>query len=204
MPLTHLTAGRGWLDTDAAASIYRIDTEIGHPLQITEAGRTWSQQDRHYQRYLKHGSPIALSPDAPSVHQEGEAIDSNEAQRLLDVMHRHGWRRTVYRNSKLVEPWHFEYFIKFDQYRNSGGNAAGSEDDMTPEERTMLKETHSMLLEVRDYLGARGGHNTKTPDTMGHKVNEIRDYLGAGGGKGTKSSDTVGHWVKALFEAREE
>lgn len=72
---------------------------------------------------------------------------------------------------------------------------------MTPEERKMLTDTHSMMLEVRDYLGANGGHQTKTPDTIGHKVNEIRDYLGAAGGKGTKSPDTIGHKVSKLFEA---
>lgn len=79
--------------------------------------------------------------------------------------------------------------------------AAGNftEDDMTPEERTMLKETHSMLLEVRDYLGARGGHNTKTPNTIGHKVTEIRDYLGAGGAKGNPNEATIGHKINALF-----
>lgn len=78
-----------------------------------------------------------------------------------------------------------------------GGNS--TEDDMTPEESKMLKEVHSMLLETRDYLGARGGHNTKTPDTVGHKVTEIRDYLGAGGAKGNKNADTLGHKINALF-----
>lgn len=83
----------------------------------------------------------------------------------------------------------------------TGGKLAGaeSEDDMTPDERKLLNETHSMLLEVRDYLGANGGHRTKTPDTIGHKVSEIRDYLGAGGAKGNKNEDTLGHKINRLF-----
>ncbi len=79
----------------------------------------------------------------------------------------------------------------------SGGNSV--EDDMTEDERRMLKEVHSMLLETRDYIGARGGHNTKTPNTIGHMVREIRDYLGAGGGKGTRSENTIGAKVNAVF-----
>lgn len=126
---TDLGHGRGWLDEAAAASIARIDAELGHAIQITEAGRTWAQQDVHYQHYLKYGSPIALSPDAPSVHQEGEAIDSDEAQKHIELMARHGWKRTVYRNKKLVEPWHFEYFASSDQHRNDPTPTTTEEDD---------------------------------------------------------------------------
>lgn len=84
----------------------------------------------------------------------------------------------------------------------TGGTAAGGsigDDDMTPDERKMLNECHSMLLETRDYLGARGGHNTQTPNTIGHKVTEIRDYLGAGGAKGNPNEATIGHKINALF-----
>jgi len=131
-----LAFGRGWLNGPAAASIRRIDRQIGHPLQITEAGRTWAQQNVHYQRYLRYGSPIALSPNAPSLHQKGNAVDSNEAQRVHAVMEDHGWRRTVYRyvNGKwtLVEPWHYEYFPQYDNHRHEGTASAGAgiEDDM--------------------------------------------------------------------------
>lgn len=103
----------------------------------------------------------------------------------------------------MDEPWHY---IDLDPWAAvpSGGNATpatteSEEDDMTPDERKMLTETHSMLLEVRDYLGARGGHNTKTPDTIGHWVREIRDYLGAGGAKGNPNEATLGHKINELF-----
>lgn len=114
--------GRGWLTKESAASIFRIDRQIGHPLQITEAGRDWAEQNKHYQHYLKYGYPIALNPNTPSVHQKGDAADSNEAQRILAIMTDHGWIRTVYRwvNGKwtLVESWHFEHFIERDNRRN--------------------------------------------------------------------------------------
>lgn len=125
-----LAFGRGWLNGPAAASIRRIDAQLGHPLQITEAGRTWAQQNDHYRHYLRFGSPIALSPDAPSLHQKGNAVDTNEGQRVHAVMEDHGWRRTVYRyvNGKwtLVEPWHYEYFPQYDNHRGEPATAGGS------------------------------------------------------------------------------
>lgn len=134
-----LTGGRGWLTARAAASISRIDAELGHRLQITEAGRTWAQQNTKWLRYQRQGHPIALHPDTPSVHQKGEAIDSDEAQRHLALMTRHGWRRTVYRNGKLVEPWHFEYFINLDTRRHApaGTETPTKTPDPLPEEDDM-------------------------------------------------------------------
>lgn len=125
-----LSGGRGWLTAEAAASIHRIDAQIGHRLQITEAGRSFFQQEEHWLRYLRNGYPIALNPNTPSVHQIGDAIDSDEAQRILAVMEDHGWRRTVYRWVKgkwtLVERWHFEYFIEKDNHRFAGKPAGGA------------------------------------------------------------------------------
>lgn len=114
MQTIDLGAGRGWLDTDAAKSIARIDAQIGHPQQITEAGRTWAQQKRHWDTYQRNGSPIALHPDAPSIHQLGNAIDTDE--RHVAVLNDHGWYQTVYRRGVLVEPWHFEYFANRDNH----------------------------------------------------------------------------------------
>lgn len=126
--MVDLGNGRGWLDGPAAASQFRIDAELGHPQQITEAGRTWDEQNDHYQHYQRYGSPIALSPDTPSLHQRGRAKDTDE--RLADVRHRHGWRLTVYRWVNgiwtLVEPWHEEYFQELDLYfsQTAADNAA--------------------------------------------------------------------------------
>lgn len=120
--IVDLGNGRGWLEAPAARSIARIDARLKHFMQISDAGRTWAEQNVPYQAYLRYlrggpWAPIALNPDTPSVHQKGFAIDSDEAQRILPVMEGHGWRRTVYRDGKLVEPWHFEYFEHLDNYR---------------------------------------------------------------------------------------
>lgn len=119
-----LTHNRGWLADDAALSIARIDRALGHPLQITEAGRSWAQQKAHWDRYVKYGKPIALHPDTPSIHQKGRAIDSDEAQKFVALMKEHGWTRTVYRNGVLVEPWHFEYRASDDRHVNEAVPAA--------------------------------------------------------------------------------
>lgn len=115
---TDLGHGRGWLAEDAARSVARLDRALGHPLQITEAGRSWTQQKTHWDTYQKYGRPIALHPDTPSVHQKGRAIDSDEAQRHVALMAEHGWIRTVYRGGVLVEPWHFEYDASRDKHIN--------------------------------------------------------------------------------------
>ncbi len=153
-----LGGGRGWLEDPAAKSIARIDREIGRRLQITEAGRTEEKQLEHWNNYQRNGAPIALSPyppprgNGPSVHQLGAAIDSNEAQRFVALMERHGWRRTVYRNGKLVEPWHFEYFWSLDQHRNEtitlaqvGGVWTFQEDDMPLNADTDYEAFKTML-----------------------------------------------------------
>ncbi|MFL2002007.1 hypothetical protein [Microbacterium sp. A1-JK] len=116
--IVDLGGGRGWLEEKPAKSIARIDARLKHFLQITEAGRTWDEQNKHWVIYQRDGYPIALNPNTPSVHQKGFALDSNEAQRIVPVMEAHGWRRTVYRNGVLVEAWHFEYFENLDNYRS--------------------------------------------------------------------------------------
>lgn len=157
----NLGFGRGWLNRAAANSIRRIDARIGHALQITEAGRTWAQQNAHYQHYLKYGSPIALSPNAPSLHQRGNAIDSDEAQRIHALMEEHGWRRTVYRwvNGKwtLVEPWHYEYFPEHDRHINKGVNDMGTIDP-TDANKQVIKDA---IFEFLDGAGARGSNGWK-------------------------------------------
>lgn len=143
MGMTDLGSGRGWLNDAPAASIRRLDRALGHPLQITEAGRTWAQQNAHWLTYQRVGRPIALHPDTPSVHQKGAAIDTDEGQNHVSLLADHGWKRTVYRwvNGRytLVEPWHFEYVIGNDKHRFDGeptGNtttpptASPQEDDM--------------------------------------------------------------------------
>lgn len=141
-----LGSGRGWLDTAPAASVKRIDRALGHPLQITEAGRTWGQQNVHWVHYQRYGSPIALNPNTPSIHQKGWAMDSDEAQRFVAFMAEHGWIRTVYRwvNGKwtLVEGWHFEYFIDRDKHRFDPTPTPGGKD--------VIKNTQDAKAKTKD------------------------------------------------------
>jgi hypothetical protein len=46
----------------------------------------------------------------------------------------------------------------------------GEGDDMTPDESTAL-------FQIRDYLGARGGLNTATADTVGYRVKDVQAAL---------------------------
>jgi hypothetical protein len=81
---TELGYGRGWAADDAAQSIFRIDTALGRPLQITSAGRTKAQNDALIARW-NAGDRTGLSykPSATSPHLSGEAIDSNDHAWLL-------------------------------------------------------------------------------------------------------------------------
>lgn len=169
--MVDLGGGRGWLNAGPAASIFRIDKALGHRMQITEAGRTWAQQNAHWQRYQKYGHPIALHPNTPSVHQKGAAIDTNEGQNHVALLARHGWRRTVYRKGKLVEPWHFEYFPDEDRYRSSTASTGGIAVDgkMGPSTITALQKAVGVTAD-----GKLGPNTVKALQTklkaMGHKI----------------------------------
>jgi hypothetical protein len=128
MQITWLAGNRGWLDAPAAASLARVDAQIGHYLQITESGRNRSQQQAHWDRYLAYlaGGPWAALAAKPgsSPHEFGNAIDTNE--RLVAILHDHGWRRPL-----ASEPWHFVYNYRLDNHR-FGGSASGSSVVPTP------------------------------------------------------------------------
>lgn len=110
--------GRGWLAPPAAASLKRLDRQLGHAMQTTELGRTWARQYEHWLTYQRYGNPIALHPNTPSIHQLGFAMDTDEGQRHVALLNENGWKQTVYRNGKLIEPWHFEYDASRDKHIN--------------------------------------------------------------------------------------
>jgi hypothetical protein len=115
-----LRGGRGWLDDGAAYSLWRLDARVGHLWQVSEAGRTWDQQNKFRQDYLNGvpGASFALPPDppgGPSIHQSGNAIDTDE--RVVWLLNEYGWFQTALARD---EPWHFEYDWWRDQHRNEG------------------------------------------------------------------------------------
>lgn len=112
MQTVDLGGGRGWLDAPAAASLLRVDRQIGHRLQITEAGRTGERQAYLHDGWVRRlpGFNYA-APRGESPHEAGNAIDTNE--RLVAVLAEHGWWRPL-----SFEPWHFVYRASHDQHRN--------------------------------------------------------------------------------------
>lgn len=124
---------RGWLNADAAASLWRVDAQIGHPLQVTDAGRTGEQQ-AHLRWLYENGQGSFAAKPGESPHEAGNAIDTNE--RLVDILHDHGWRRPL-----AFEPWHFVYWPNYDNHINES-----AEDDMTPDQAADLAAVKSALF----------------------------------------------------------
>lgn len=135
--------GRGWASPSAAASIRRIDAQLGRPADINEAGRSPEQANKNraawlaYERYLKGGpwapkAPYALGADQ-SVHCWGGAADSDDwyDPRAAAIWRDNGWRQTArYFDSKgrptaKDEPWHGEYSEHLDNHRNDPAPAGG-------------------------------------------------------------------------------
>lgn len=140
--MTDIGHGRGWLNADAAASLRRVDAQIGHPLQVTDAGRTWEQQAELRRLYeAGRGSFAALPGESP--HEAGNAIDTNE--RLVEILHDHGWRRPL-----AFEPWHFVYWPNLDNHINESGAQASAQ--VAPEEDEMFK-----LYFITDDVDGNGG-----------------------------------------------
>lgn len=122
--------GRGRLAPDPAASLRRVDVAMrsafGRAASINEAWRSPADADENYRKYLDylngHGpwAPIAL-PGDQSVHCFGYAVDTNDtSDAQMAIWNDHGWYWTVYRNGRLAERWHLEYFPSRDNHRNEG------------------------------------------------------------------------------------
>lgn len=125
MQTAELTGGRGWLAPAAAASVHRIDRQLGRLADVNDAGRSAEQADRNYaawRAYLAGGpkAPYAL-PASKSVHCRGMAVDSDDWYKpaAAAVWRENGWRQTArYPDQpKRDEPWHGEYFPDLDRHR---------------------------------------------------------------------------------------
>ena len=117
---TTLSDGRGWASDQAAASIHRMDEQLGRPVQITEAGRSIEDADANYRAWIayQNGGPWAprALPGSESVHCRGDAVDSNDTDAPWWA---NGWRETARSNDPdRDEPWHREYFPYLDQRIN--------------------------------------------------------------------------------------
>ena len=170
---------RGWLDAPAAESIARIDAELGYLIQITEAGRDYSRQEYLYHLYLAGKGNLALPPGT-SIHEFGRAIDTEAGRdpKVFEVLTRHGWKQTVYRNGVLVEYWHFEYFPENDRMKGEtpmamanlddsktwtgqriGGSLSG--DSLTVMIREALENQKTIIENQKWLMNQLGGSNTR-------------------------------------------
>lgn len=130
MNVVELSHGRGLLPAPAATSLHRLDADLGHPVQVTEAGRTYERQLYLWQQWQAGvaGFNPAWHPDdsrANHVLTDGRtgAVDSDQQTGV--PWEAHGWVLTV-----PHEPWHREYFIDRDQYVDSGDDIMGAADDV--------------------------------------------------------------------------
>lgn len=151
--------GRGRLARDAAASLARVDiamrSAFGRAADINEAWRSPEAADENYRKYLAYlrggpWAPIAL-PGDKSVHCFGYALDTDDTSDAhMRIWNDHGWFWTVYRNGKLAERWHLEYFANRDNHRNDPAPASTIVAPIPSEEDDML------ALKIN--AGSRGTH----------------------------------------------
>lgn len=117
--------GRGRARADAAASIKRIDRQLGRPADINEAWRSPEQANANRARWIAYQqgrgpkAPYALGAE-DSVHCEGTAADTDDHRdaRAAAVWRDNGWRQTARYSDSRDEPWHWEYFAHLDNHRH--------------------------------------------------------------------------------------
>jgi hypothetical protein len=128
MVLVDLGHKRGKLASEPAASVFRIDAQLGRPADINEAWRSPEKADENYAKWLayKNGTgpwaPYAL-PARLSVHCKGYAADSDDWYQSAPakVWYDNGWRQTARyfdasgRPTDRDEVWHGEYFKWLDK-----------------------------------------------------------------------------------------
>ncbi len=166
----YLDGGRGWASPAAAASIHRIDRQLGRLADINEAGRSREKADENHRKWLDYlnggpWAPYALPADK-SVHVSGDAADSDDwyDPEAAAVWRDNGWRQTARYpgNPKKDEPWHGEHFEHLDNHRNDPAPAAGAvtarEDELMASDIWNIVEKNGDAPNTgRLYFGARSG-----------------------------------------------
>ena len=168
---TDIGHGRGWLDATAAASLRRIDRQLGRLADINEAGRSPEQADANYRAWIAYstgkGPKAAYAlPASKSVHCIGLAADSDDWYNpaAAAVWRDNGWVQTaLYPNdSKRNEPWHGEYRIDRDNHRHDPDPAHQSKEDEDMSMQT-IRHPNGTIYFV-DELGADHLGDYKTSD----------------------------------------
>lgn len=165
-PIIHwIRPGVGYAP-EAAASMLRVEAELGRPHQSNSSYRDYNKQlgmYRAWNAYVAGRGPKpphsrAIHPDV-SKHCQGLADDSNEWVDLdyRAVLADHGWIRTA--ASDLTERHHFEYQSWRDSHRHEGVPSTSGqtpptspeeEDDMyTDEDRKRDNETRWLVGQMK-------------------------------------------------------
>lgn len=164
--------GRGWASPDAAASIRRIDQQLGRPADINEAGRSPEKADNNYRKWVAYNNgtgpwaPYAL-PASKSVHCTGNAADSDDWYNpdAAAVWRDNGWRQTARYNDARDEPWHGEYFQSLDNHRDEPAPAGEQEDTMNAAQEAKLDQLARDVAWLKDRIGGKAG-NTSITDRL--------------------------------------
>lgn len=190
MITAELNGGRGILPADAAASIHRIDAQIGHLVQITEAGRTRDRQLYLYTGWVRRapGFNRALHPDNPRANHvlapgRRGAVDSDEQTGV--PWEENGWILTAW-----DEPWHREYFAERDQHRH---NTQEDDDMFTDDDRAKL----DWLMEQVGGSNARKTSAREDIDEVRREVSTLRKIVGRTLAR-AKKGDTIGTSIDAI------
>jgi hypothetical protein len=196
--------GRGRLAREAAASLARVDAAFGHPVDINEAWRSPEQANANYARYIRYlnggpWAPIALPADS-SVHCVGFAVDTDDtSDAQMRIWNEHGWYWTVYRDGKLAERWHLEYFRDRDKHRNDAAPAGG---EATPipapveppkrKKRTMINAAWRDRSDTIAVQAVPGGRVTALKDP--------REWAGIQAATGAEYAQIENSEMQAIFD----
>lgn len=124
---------RGRASARAAASIFRIDAQLGRPADVNEAWRSPEQANANrarWERFKAGGpwAPYALGAE-DSVHCWGDAADSDDwyDPYAAAVWRAGGWRQTARYNDDRDEPWHGEHFPHLDTLAGQPASTGGAD-----------------------------------------------------------------------------
>lgn len=168
--------GRGRLAREAAASLRRVDRDFGRVVDVNEAWRSPEQANANYARYQAYlrdpknnpWAPIALRAE-DSIHCRGYALDTDDTSAAqMRIWNDHGWYWTVYRDGKLVERWHLEYFRDRDNHRNDPAPAGSDaepfkEDVMNADQERLLKSMATDVANIKGFV-YDGGSSVSDPN----------------------------------------
>jgi len=200
--------GRGRLAREAAASLARVDVAMrsafGRAADINEAWRSPKDADDNYAKYLRFlnggpWAPIALPADE-SVHCKGFAVDTDDtSDAQMRIWNDHGWYWTVYRNGKLAERWHLEYFRDRDNHRNdaapAGGEATPIPAPVEPPKRKKRSMVHAAWQDKNGTIAVQA-----VPGGMVTMIGDLNEWKGIHAATGAEFVTVENSELETIFQ----